>query len=349
MNKPNPQAIESLRPTADYAIDLPVDVQAHPSAPPAAVVLLVDDQTIVARAVRQLFAEEPDIEFHYCPSLHQALERARILRPTVILQDLVMPDITGLELVCKYRATPATVEIPIVVLSTKEDPITKSQAFAEGANDYLVKLPDRIELVARVRYHSRAYRALAALRDQATRDGLTGIWNRKMIFDTLAQELARAGREGTPLAIVMVDLDKFKNINDNFGHPAGDAVLQQASRRLKECVRSHDHVGRYGGEEFLIVLPNCNGAQAGKLGERLRKAVADTPMNAEGAGLHITCSLGVASTGAPNGTGVAALVQAADEALYRAKQARRNCVQLAPAPAIVSAEIEGDFDARTSR
>jgi two-component system chemotaxis family response regulator WspR len=243
-----------------------------------------------------------------------------------------MPDITGLQLVRKYRATPATAEIPIIVLSTKEDPTTKSQAFAEGANDYLVKLPDRIELVARVRYHSRAYRALVALRDQATRDGLTGVWNRKMIFDTLAQELARAGREGTPLAIIMVDLDKFKSINDSFGHPAGDAVLQQASRRLSACVRTYDHVGRYGGEEFLIVLPNCDREQAGKLSERLRQSVADAPMNAEGKELHVTCSLGVAFTDTPNGLSVAALVQAADGALYVAKQTGRNCVQVAPLP-----------------
>jgi two-component system chemotaxis family response regulator WspR len=342
MNKPTPQAIESLQPTPGHAtIDLLVEVQAAPSAPPEVVVLLVDDQTIVARAVRQLFAEDRDIVFHYCPSPHQALERAEALRPTVILQDLVMPDITGLELVRKYRATPATAEIPIIVLSTKEDPATKSRAFADGANDYLVKLPDRIELVARVRYHSRAYRALAALRDQATRDGLTGVWNRKTIFDALARELARAGRERTPLAIVMVDLDKFKSINDGFGHPAGDAVLQQASRRLSACVRTYDHVGRYGGEEFLIVLPNCDGEQAGKLSERLRQSVADTPMNADGNGLHVTCSLGVAFTGDPNGIGVAALVHAADEALYRAKQAGRNCVRTAPLPATVLAEIEG--------
>ncbi len=309
-----------------------------PSVSPEVVVLLVDDQMIVAHAVRRLFAQDPDIAFHYCPSPHQALERAATLRPTVILQDLVMPDITGLELVRKYRAARATAEVPIIVLSTKEDPITKSQAFAEGANDYLVKLPDRIELVARVRYHSRAYRALAVLRDQATRDGLTGVWNRKMIFDTLAQELARAGRESTPLSIVMADLDKFKNINDSFGHPAGDAVLQEASRRLSACVRAYDHVGRYGGEEFLIVLPNCDGEQARDLSERLRKSVADAPVNAEGKELHITCSLGVAFTGTPNGISVAALVHAADEALYLAKQTGRNCVQVAQLPAIVLTE-----------
>jgi two-component system chemotaxis family response regulator WspR len=296
------------------------------------VVLLVDDQMIVAHAVRRLFSEDQDIAFHYCPSPHQALERAEALRPTVILQDLVMPDITGLELVSKYRAASAIAEIPIIVLSTKEDPVTKSQAFAAGANDYLVKLPDRIELVARVRYHSRAYRALALLRDQATRDGLTGVWNRNMIFDTLAREHARAGREGTPLAIVMADLDKFKNINDRFGHPAGDAILLQSSRRLSAGIRSYDSVGRYGGEEFLIVLPDCNKQQASELSERLRRSVADVPMSAEGRELHITCSFGVAFTDTPNEIGVAALVQAADQALYLAKQTGRNCVRFSPTP-----------------
>jgi two-component system chemotaxis family response regulator WspR len=304
-----------------------------PIASTEVIVLLVDDQMIVARAVRQLFADDQDIAFHYCPSPHQALERARDLRPTVILQDLVMPDITGLELVRQYRSNPTTAEVPIIVLSTKEDPLTKSQAFADGANDYLVKLPDRIELVARVRYHSKAYRALTALRDQATRDGLTGLWNRKTIFETLTQELARTSRDGSPLAIVMADLDKFKSINDTFGHPAGDIVLQEASRRLSGCVRSYDHIGRYGGEEFLIVLPNCDLEQARKLSERLRQAVAAGPIDAEGEHLEITCSFGVACTEAPMVISVSALVHAADEALYLAKQTGRNCVQIAPVPA----------------
>lgn len=306
-----------------------------PSTPPEVVVLLVDDQMIVARAVRQLFAEDPDIAFHYCPSPHQALERAAALHPSVILQDLVMPDISGLELVRQYRATPETAEIPIIVLSTKEDPATKSQAFAEGANDYLVKLPDRIELVARVRYHSRAYRALTALREQATRDSLTGVWNRRMIFDALEREVARAERDGTPLAVIMADLDKFKRINDTFGHQMGDAVLQQASRRLVACVRTYDQIGRYGGEEFLVVLPNCDGEQARKLGERLRQSIAETPVIAEGQELPITCSFGIAFISASNRASVAALVHAADEALYLAKQSGRNCVQVAQLPEVV--------------
>jgi diguanylate cyclase (GGDEF)-like protein len=149
-----------------------------------------------------------------------------------------------------------------------------------------------------------------------------------MIFDILAQELRRAAREGTPLAIVMADLDEFKSINDRFGHPAGDAVLQQASHRLSACVRTYDHVGRYGGEEFLIVLPNCDREQARKLSERLRQSVAGAPMEAEGKALHITCSLGVAITDTPNEISVTALVQSADQALYLAKKAGRNCIKL---------------------
>jgi len=305
-----------------------------PTAASDVIVLLVDDQMIVARAVRQLLAQDQDIALHYCPSPQQAVERAAALQPTVILQDLVMPGIDGLELVRVYRATPATAEIPIIMLSTKEDPTTKSQAFAEGANDYLVKLPDRIELVARLRYHSRAYRALAVLRDLATRDGLTGVWNRKMIFDTLREELARAERIGNALSIVMVDLDKFKNINDTFGHPAGDAVLQEASRRLSACIRVYDHVGRYGGEEFLIVLPSCDREQARELSERLRQSVANVPVNVDGKELHITCSLGVASIDTANLITVEALVHAADEALYLAKEKGRNCVQVAPLPVL---------------
>jgi two-component system chemotaxis family response regulator WspR len=321
--------IESFRPARDYStIDSPGDAPASP-APGEVVVLLVDDQEIVARAVHQLFAQDPDISFHYCPSPQLAVEYAESVRPTVILQDLVMPDISGLDLVRKYRATPSIAEIPIIVLSTREDPVTKSRAFAEGANDYLVKLPDRIELVARARYHSRAYRALTELRDRATRDGLTGVWNRKMIFDTLAQELGRAGRESTPLAIIMVDLDRFKSINDTFGHAAGDAVLQQAARRLSACIRSYDHVGRYGGDEFLIVLPNCDREQAATLSERLCRSVAESPMDSERKELHTSCSIGVASTDTLNGISVAALMQAADEALYLAKQAGRNCFEVA--------------------
>lgn len=121
------------------------------------VVLLIDDQKIIGEAVRRLLADEPDIEFHFCSDATQALNEARRIKPTLILQDLVMPDIDGLTLVRTFRADPAMREVPLIVLSSKEEPKIKAEAFALGANDYLIKLPDRIELIARLRYHSRAY------------------------------------------------------------------------------------------------------------------------------------------------------------------------------------------------
>src|SRR5689334_24317234 len=129
------------------------------SAPPQyhAMVLLVDDQAMVCEAVRRALANQSDIDFHYCAEAREALNVANQIKPTVILQDLVMPGIDGLTLVSQYRSNPATKDIPIIVLSTNENPQVKGQAFALGANDYLVKLPDRIELIARIRYHSKAY------------------------------------------------------------------------------------------------------------------------------------------------------------------------------------------------
>ena len=133
-------------------------IESDPRTPEfSTMVLLVDDQAIVAQAVRRLLASLPDIDLHYCSDPAEAVKEANKIRPSVILQDLVMPSISGLDLVRLFRANPATAETPIIVLSSEEDSEVKSQSFAAGANDYLVKLPDRVELVARIRYHSKAY------------------------------------------------------------------------------------------------------------------------------------------------------------------------------------------------
>src|SRR5690349_4167006 len=131
-------------------------------------VLLVDDQVMVAEAVRRALAGEPNLDMHFCPDPNEASTVASRIRPSVILQDLVMPGMDGLTLVRRYRANPLTKDVPIIVLSTKEDPAIKRDAFAAGANDYLVKLPDRIELIARIRYHATAYLHLLQ-RDEAYR------------------------------------------------------------------------------------------------------------------------------------------------------------------------------------
>ena len=221
------------------------------NAPPAAelpvMVLLVDDQAIIAEALRRALAEERNVDLHYCANPEEALRTAQETRPTVILQDLVMPGVDGLTLVRQYREHPATRDIPIIVLSTKEEPRIKSAAFAAGANDYLVKLPDTIELVARVRYHSRSYQNLLQ-RDEAYRalrqsqqklletnlelqrlthsDGLTGLSNRRRLDDYLNAEWRRAAREHASIGFLMIDVDNFKSYNDTYGHVAGDDVLK---------------------------------------------------------------------------------------------------------------------------
>src|SRR5262249_26374860 len=162
---------------------------ANPTASPGGqpvTVLLVDDQAIVGQSVRPMLAAEADVQFHFCQDPTRAIDAANTVQPTVILQDLVMPQIDGLQLVKFFRANPATRLTPLIVLSSKEEPVIKAQAFSLGANDYLVKLPDRIELIARIRYHSRSYIAQLE-RDEAYR---------KLAESErlMAEELAQASR-----------------------------------------------------------------------------------------------------------------------------------------------------------
>ncbi len=242
----------------------------------AVMVLLVDDQAMIGEAVRRSLASEAGIDFHFCSDPQQAVAVANQIKPTVILQDLVMPGVDGLTLLAAYRGNPATRDIPIIVLSTKEEPTVKSAAFAAGANDYLVKLPDAIELVARIRYHSRSYIALQQ-RDEAYRalresqqqlletnlvlqrlmnsDGLTGLSNRRHFDEYLEMEWRRSLREQSQLSLLMIDVDYFKSYNDTFGHVAGDEALRQVAGAIREgCSRSSDLAARYGGEEFAMVL-----------------------------------------------------------------------------------------------
>jgi len=193
-------------------------------------VLLVDDQPIIAEAVRRALATE-DIDFHYCQDPTEAIKTAAELKPTIILQDLVMPELDGLTMVRFYRANQDTSQVPIIVLSTKEEPEIKSKAFELGANDYLVKLPDKIELIARIRYHSQAYinqqqrdEAFRALKKSQLRlaeankilkklsslDGLTGVPNRRRFDEVLEQEWLRAIRHSTSISLIMIDIDFFQ-------------------------------------------------------------------------------------------------------------------------------------------
>ncbi|MDQ2138938.1 diguanylate cyclase [Alcaligenaceae bacterium B3P038] len=313
-------------------------------------VLLVDDQIMVGEAIRRALVQEQDVVYHFCPNPDDAVSEAQRLKPTVILQDLVLPRVDGLTLVRAYRDTPALRDVPIIVLSTKEDPITKSAAFAAGANDYLVKLPDAIELIARIRYHSRSYLALRE-RDEAYRalhasqqqllemnlelrrlsnlDGLTGLANRRYFDEYLGAEWQRALREQRDIALMMVDVDHFKRYNDTYGHVAGDGALQQVAQALQGTAdRSTDLAARYGGEEFSLVMPNTSLGGARLIGEKLRRAVAALAVEhkASTTGDILSVSIGAATMVPQHGMTFTALVDAADRNLYAAKHQGRNQV-----------------------
>jgi two-component system chemotaxis family response regulator WspR len=310
-------------------------------------VLLVDDQLIIVEAVRRMLAGHPDIEFHWATDPAAALPSALAHGPTVILQDLVMPNADGFQLIRDYRAHDALRDVPVMVLSTKEEPKLKAHAFAVGANDYLVKLPDQLELVARIRHHSSgyikglqrdaAYRSLRASREELARanielqqlaalDGLTGIANRRRFDEALRTEWQRGRRQRTPLALLMCDVDHFKLYNDAFGHPAGDLCLKKAAATLTgQLKRPADLAARYGGEEFAILLPVTDLPGALRLAQACVRGLADQalPHPASPTGV-VTMSVGVACMLPGEDNDAAGLLAAADAALYQAKQAGRN-------------------------
>jgi len=312
------------------------------------IVLLVDDQPIIAEGIRRMLESENDVEFHYCENAANAINTAADIKATVILQDLVMPDIDGMTLVRFFRANMETRNIPVIVLSSKDNAQVKSDAFSNGASDYLVKLPDKIELLARIRAHSKSYvnqlerdAAFQALRETqkqleesnkklqalSTLDGLTGIANRRHFDEELDREWRRAQRGKSTLSLILIDIDYFKPYNDNYGHQAGDDCLIQVARSLEGViVRPADTVARYGGEEFTAILPDTILEGAVTVAEKLRSAIEslNLPHEHSKSSSHITISLGVAeSTDLPD---LQALINQADKCLYQAKKNGRNCV-----------------------
>jgi two-component system chemotaxis family response regulator WspR len=322
------------------AFDLPTDDY-------KIMVLLVDDQAMVGEAIRRALITQENIDFHYCAHADDAIRLAEQTRPTVILQDLVMPGVDGLTLVRQYRLNPATRDIPIIVLSTKEDPAVKSAAFAAGVNDYLVKLPDTIELIARIRHHSRSYinllqrnAAYKALRESQQRlqesnlelqrltntDGLTGIANRRYFDEYLGAEWRRARREQNPLSLFLIDVDNFKLYNDTYGHVAGDEVLRKIAATIQDgSRRPADLAVRFGGEEFALILPGTTAGGVRLVGEKVRRAVEHLRIPHEvSAGGWVTVSGGCATLVPEETDSPTRLIEIADVGLYRAKNSGRN-------------------------
>ena len=254
--------------------------------------------------------------------------------PALAILDWMMPGMTGLEvcrLVRQMNRERYTYVLLLTSRSQKEDLI---EGMESGADDYVTKPFDQHELKVRLRAGTRIIElqsellaAREALRDQATRDALTRLWNRSSILDILQRELARSMRERRPLGVVLVDLDHFKAVNDTHGHFAGDAVLSEAGRRMQSDLREYDSLGRYGGEEFLILLPGCDERTTRSSAERIRAHLASQPMVLSDTTLTISASFGCTCVRPDVPCTAEELIRRADEALYRAKDLGRNRVE----------------------
>jgi len=283
------------------------------------VILVVDDDPPILKALKFILESEG---YRVIPAANgeTALAAARREPPDLVISDVNMPGLDGFGLCRGIRSMPGRELCPFVFLTAERSVDSKVTGFSSGANAYLIKPFEPAELTALVRANLERHRAYE---EQALRDPLTGISNRRALFRLLESELSRARRYHRVLSVAMLDLDRFKELNDRLGHLAGDRALVGVSEVFSSRIRKEDILGRYGGEEFLIALPETDLSRAVILLERLREEVAASrwPINGEGE-IVVTVSIGVAQ--AREDDDVETLLMRADRALYRAKAAGRN-------------------------
>jgi two-component system, cell cycle response regulator len=264
-----------------------------------------------------------------------AIELVKEAPPDLILLDIMMPDMDGYEVARRIRQDPEIGYIPIIVVTARDSTEDKVTGLDAGADDYLTKPINFPELEARVRSMLRIKRLQDQLEEKnweleqlSISDGLTGLFNHRHMHELLADEFERSRRTGEPMSVVMFDLDLFKEVNDTHGHQAGDRVLCELADILRESAREIDKLGRYGGEEFMVILPESDPEAGVTFAERVREMVekqnfdiqADEP-------LRMTISAGVATYPHDEPDGARRLVHYADLALYSAKKTGRNRVE----------------------
>jgi len=300
-------------------------------------VLIAEDDPIFRRVIASWFKRWD----YRVTVVDNGLDAWEILKhddaPQMIVLDWMMPGVDGVELCRRIRSRegPYRYVLLLTANDNQQDVVTGLEA---GADDYLTKPFDVDELHARARAGTRILdlqaalvQAHDALKFESAHDHLTTIWNRGAIMELLIKEVERRRRFESTLGVIMADLDFFKKINDTYGHLIGDAVLREAGRRLGAAVRTYDWVGRYGGEEFLIIAPGCEAADLVVMAERLRDCIGSVPIETTAGPIAVTLSLGVVAAPAQGRDVVTCetLLQAADAALYVAKERGRNRAELA--------------------
>jgi two-component system cell cycle response regulator len=254
--------------------------------------------------------------------------------PPLAVLDWMMPGLEGPEICREVRKNSERAYSYLLLLTARSQKEDVLKGLEAGADDYLTKPFDAQELRARLHVGQRILdlqrNLLAAtdeLRFRATHDILTGISNRASVLDALKRESARQVREGGSLGVILADIDHFKHVNDTYGHLVGDSVLIECAHRMKACARTYDVLGRYGGEEFLIVVPSDDARGTSALAERMRAAIADVPAATDAGPIPLTISLGIAVSQGTDPIETKELLRSADEALYSAKAGGRNRVE----------------------
>ncbi|HEY6351456.1 MAG TPA: diguanylate cyclase [Candidatus Angelobacter sp.] len=302
-------------------------------------VLVAEDETVSRRLLASILERSGY-------SVTQTMDGAAALKelqhsgdpPKLAILDWMMPGLNGPGVIQELRKANNDSYTYVLLLTAKNEKSDVLAGLAAGADDYLSKPFDAGELLARVRVgerildlQGRLEYALAASKFRAAHDALTGLYNRGTIMDLLQREAARCTRETSSLGVVLADVDYFKRINDTFGHDVGDHVLLEIAGRMHSSLRSYDLLGRYGGEEFLVVAPGCGFRDVHEIGERLRQSVAGKLMSIGKKNLNVTISLGSSVT--TRAGNIALLLKSADLALYDAKAAGRNIFKFRPTPA----------------
>jgi two-component system cell cycle response regulator len=287
-------------------------------------VLIADDDR-VTRAMVSSWLRRAGYEVVAASDGDEALELATARLPDLLLVDVTMPGLDGYE-VCRAVQAASDVPPPVIFLTAHAHTDARVAGLDAGAVDYVVKPFDMAELIARVRAALRTKAVRDGFIEQATRDGLTGLLNRREIDVQMSGAISVAQRHDRPLSCLMLDIDHFKQINDRFGHTAGDEVLRETARRIGSTCRASDVAGRYGGEEFVLLLPETGAPDAVTTGDKLRRVLSEAPIKCDGTEIGITASVGVAVWDGQ--VTPAGLYAAADQALYRAKELGRNRTEL---------------------
>lgn len=297
-------------------------------------IYIADDQPL-DRSMLKITLEKWGYDVVECDDGTQALELLLEEKiPKLAILDWMMPGLSGPQVCEEIRKRNLEEYTYIILLTSKGEKDDVVEGLDAGADDYITKPVDLHELRVRLRAGSRIIElhhdlivAREALQFQAMHDFLTGLMNRAAVSETLEKEISRAVRDNHEVGVILADIDHFKAVNDSYGHPAGDAILCEVAQRMLGAVRGYDSVGRYGGEEFMVVVPESTAEETKVVAERILEAITAKPIETDEASIEITMSLGFASGAITNKFGFNELIGGADKALYRAKTAGRNCVK----------------------